>query len=82
MFQKWGQVLGPLIELDPTLGLLLDLLFLRLFSISIPAFLSDTKNYGSEHGLWDSNPILHLMAFLSAGGGFNKFPLWTVGPFI
>jgi hypothetical protein len=39
--------LGTSLELDPTLGLMLDLLFLRLFSISIPAVLSDRKNYGS-----------------------------------
>jgi hypothetical protein len=38
--------LGPLIELD--LGLLLDLLFLRLFSTFVPAILSDRNNYGSE----------------------------------
>jgi hypothetical protein len=36
------------LELDPTLGLLLDLIFLRLLSISIPAVLSDWKNYGTE----------------------------------
>jgi hypothetical protein len=33
---------------DPTLGLLLDLLFFRLFSISITVILSDRNNYGSE----------------------------------
>jgi hypothetical protein len=32
--------LGPPLELDPTLGLSLDLLFLRLLSISIPVILS------------------------------------------
>jgi hypothetical protein len=31
--------LGPPLELDSTLGLLLDLLFLRLLSISISLFL-------------------------------------------
>jgi hypothetical protein len=36
------------LELDPTLGLLLDLLFLRLLFISIPAVLSDRNNYESE----------------------------------
>jgi hypothetical protein len=36
------------LELDTALDLLLDLLFLRLLSISIPAVLSDRKNYGSE----------------------------------
>jgi hypothetical protein len=39
---------GPPLELDPSLGLLLDLLFLRLLSISIPVIFSDRKNYGSE----------------------------------
>jgi hypothetical protein len=36
------------LELDPTLGLSVDLLFPRLFSISIPVVLSDKNNYGSE----------------------------------
>jgi hypothetical protein len=40
--------LGLPLELDPTLGLSLDLLFLRLLSISIPVILSDRNNYGSE----------------------------------
>jgi hypothetical protein len=30
--------------MDPTLGLKLELLFLRLFSISIPVILSDGNN--------------------------------------
>ena len=38
----------PPLVLDPTLGLLLDLLFLRLLSISIPVILSDRNDYGSE----------------------------------
>jgi hypothetical protein len=38
----------PPLELDPTLDLSLDLLFLRLLSISIPAVLLDRNNYGSE----------------------------------
>jgi hypothetical protein len=43
------QVLGPPLELDVILGLSLDLLFLRLLSISIPAILSDWENnYESE----------------------------------
>jgi hypothetical protein len=33
--------LGHPLELDPTLGLLLDLLFLRYLSISIPVILTD-----------------------------------------
>jgi hypothetical protein len=36
--------LGPPLELDPTLCLSLELLFLRLFSISILAVLSDKNN--------------------------------------
>jgi hypothetical protein len=40
--------LGVSLELDPTLDLLLDLLFLRFFSISIPAVLSDRNRYRSE----------------------------------
>jgi hypothetical protein len=36
------------LELNATLGLLLDLLFLRLLSISIPVILSDRTNYGLE----------------------------------
>jgi hypothetical protein len=40
--------MGPSLELDPTLGLSMDLLFLRLLSISIPVILSDRNNYGSE----------------------------------
>ena len=38
----------PLLELDPNLGLSLDLLFLRLFSIFFPVVLSDRNNSGSE----------------------------------
>jgi hypothetical protein len=40
--------LGPPLELDPTLDLSLDLLFLRLLSICIYAVLSNRNNYGSE----------------------------------
>jgi hypothetical protein len=40
--------LGLPLELDPTLGHSLDLLFLRLLFISIPAVLSDKNNCGSE----------------------------------
>jgi hypothetical protein len=42
------EALGPSLELDPTLGLLLDLLFLRLLSIPIPVIHSDRNNYASE----------------------------------
>ena len=38
----------PLLELDPNLGLSLDLLFLRLFSIFFPVVLSDRNNSGLE----------------------------------
>ena len=61
--------MGPPLELVPTLGLLLDLLFLRLFSISIPVILSDRNNYMSGMWLWDGNPIPHLTPCLLAGGG-------------
>jgi hypothetical protein len=40
--------LGASLELDPILGLSLDLLFLRLLSISIPVILSDRNNYASK----------------------------------
>jgi hypothetical protein len=40
--------LGPPLDLDPTLSLSLDLLFLRHLSISIPVILSDRNNYGEE----------------------------------
>jgi len=70
--------LGPPLELELSLGLSLDLPFLRLFSISLPAVLSDRNNYESELWLWDSNPIPHLMPCLFAGGGLYKFPLPTV----
>jgi hypothetical protein len=39
---------GPPLELNPTLGLSLDLLYLRLLSISIPVILLDRNNYRSE----------------------------------
>jgi hypothetical protein len=41
-----SQALGLPLELDLTLSLLLDLLFLGLFSISIPVVLLDRNNYG------------------------------------
>jgi hypothetical protein len=57
----------------------MDLLFLRLLSISIPVIISDRNNYGTEVSLLDGNPIPHLMPCLPAGGGLYKFPLPTVG---
>jgi hypothetical protein len=40
--------MGPSLGLDATLGLLLALLFLRLFYIFVPVILTDRNNYGSE----------------------------------
>jgi hypothetical protein len=40
--------LGPSLELDSTLSLSLNLLFLRFFSIFVLAVPSDRNNYGSE----------------------------------
>jgi hypothetical protein len=40
--------LGLPLELDPTLDLSLELLFLWLLSLSIPAAISDRNNYESE----------------------------------
>jgi hypothetical protein len=47
-FHSLSQALGPPFELHPTLDLSLDLLFLRLFFIFVPAVLSNKNNYGSE----------------------------------
>jgi hypothetical protein len=47
------------LELDPSLGLSLDFLFLRLLSISIPVILSDRNNYGLKLDLWDAH--LHYL---------------------
>jgi hypothetical protein len=41
----------------------LDLLFLRLLSISMPEVLSDRNNYESEIGLWDGHPSLDALSF-------------------
>jgi hypothetical protein len=58
------------------LGLSLDLLLLRLFSIFVPAVLSDRNNLGSEFFNFGMATIsLHLKPFLSTGGGLHKFPL-------
>jgi hypothetical protein len=40
--------LGAPFELDLSLGLSLDLLFLRILSISTPVILSDKKNLGQR----------------------------------
>jgi hypothetical protein len=60
--------MGLCLELNSTLGLSLELLFLRLLSISIPVILSDRIDYGSELWLCDGNPIPHFISFLTAGG--------------
>jgi hypothetical protein len=60
----------------------LDLLFLRLFFIIVPAVFSDRNNYGSEFLTVVWNPILHLMPCLSGGSGIYKFLLYTVRDFI
>jgi hypothetical protein len=73
--------LRPPLELNPNLGLLLNLLFLRLFSTFVPAVLSDRSSYGSGFRLWDGKPIL-MMPCLSAGGGLYKFHLLTARHFI
>jgi hypothetical protein len=70
--------LEPPLELDPTLGLWLDLLFLRLFPISIPVILSDRNNYVWVRVVTVGWTLLPLLA----GGGLYKFPLPTVGHFI
>jgi len=44
------------LELDPTLGLSLNLLFFRLFSIFIPAVLSDRKIMGQSFGCGIATP--------------------------
>jgi hypothetical protein len=46
--QRWRRIHGSCWRQDPTLGLSLDLLFLRFLSISIPVILSDRNNYRSE----------------------------------
>jgi hypothetical protein len=71
------------LELDPKLGLSLDLLSLRLFSIFDPEVLLDRDNYGSEFlpVEWQLHPF-NLMSCLSPGGGLYKFPLPTIGYFI
>jgi hypothetical protein len=68
--------------LDPNLDLLLDLFFVRIFSIFVSSVLSDRDNFGSEFLTVDGNPIPHLMYCLSAGDGLYKFPLPTVEHFI
>ena len=76
------QALGPPLELDPTLVLSLDILFLRLLSIFIFVVLSDRNNYASEFWLWDANSLPHLMPCLHAGGELCKFTFPTIGNFM
>jgi hypothetical protein len=75
--------LGPPLKLDPNLGLSFDLLFFRLFSIFVPAILSDGNNSQSEYlTVGIATRSLQLMSCLFTGGGLYKFPLPTVGHFI
>jgi hypothetical protein len=67
--------LGPPLKLDPNLSFLLDLLFLRFFSIFVSVVLPDGNNSRSEFLNVGGNLILQLMPFVSAGGGLYKFPL-------
>ena len=71
LFSKFQCTLLKMIifGLDSTLGLLLDVLFLRLLSIDIHVILSNRNNYGSELWLWDGPHLPHLMPRLPAGGG-------------
>jgi hypothetical protein len=58
------------------MGLLLDLLFLGLISISIPVILSVRKNNGSDLCLWDGNPIPHWCpVFLLEVGSISSLSL-------
>jgi hypothetical protein len=50
--------LGPPHELDTTLGLSLNLLFLGFLSLSVPAVLSDRNNYGAGKTQWGTNRIM------------------------
>jgi hypothetical protein len=70
------------LELDPTLGLSLKLIFLRFLSFSILLILSDRNNNGSEFWLWDEPSLSQLLPCLPAGGGLYIFDLPTVRPFI
>jgi hypothetical protein len=57
--------LGPPLELDLTLGLSLDLLFLRDLSIFVPAVLLDKNNSGLEclTVRWQLHPSLDALSF-------------------
>jgi hypothetical protein len=72
----------PPFELDPTLGLSLELLFLRFISNSIPVILSDRNNNGSEFWLWEGHSLSQLLPCLTDGDGLHKLPLPTATPFI
>jgi hypothetical protein len=67
--------LQPIFELDPNLGLSLDLLFVRVLSMSIPSVLSGKNNYGSEILLWNGNPFPYLMPCLLARVELYNVPL-------
>jgi hypothetical protein len=61
------QALGPPLELDTTLGLLLDLLFFRLFSTFVPAVLSNRNNMGQSFDCGIANPSTYLIQAQALG---------------
>jgi hypothetical protein len=65
------------LELDPILSLSLNLLFLRLFSIFVPAALSNRNNSGPEFLTvgWQPHPSLDALSFWQSG--LYKFSLPT-----
>ena len=71
--------MGSLLEQAITLGLSLDLRFLRPLSISIPAVVSDRDNMGQS---FYCRKATSPLTCLSVGGELYKFPLSTVGHFI
>ena len=74
-----GQASEPPLELDPTLGLLLDLLFLGVLSISIPAVLSDRTimDQSFDHGM--AVPFISLCPiFLLEVGSISSLSLFKV----
>jgi len=67
--------LGTPLELDPTMGMSLDLLFLRFFSILVPAVLSDRNSYGSEFLTVGWQPHPSLVFLLDVGSISSLSPL-------
>ena len=77
------------LEPDPSLGWILDPLFLSLFTIFVLACLLDGEKicqikqfWTRVFDCWMATPSLLLIPCLSPGGGLYKFPLHTVGHFI